>query len=153
MTEDIIFPDRNSLDEIEEGDLLRPKFDEKGLIPCIVQDVENREILMFAYMNKTALQTSIRTGLAHFYSRSRKKQWKKGEQSGNFQRIVSLQIDCDQDCILIKVKIEGGASCHLGYRSCFFRELGDVSEKMDFKLNFIEREKVFNPEEVYKKNN
>ena len=97
MTEDIIFPDRNSLDEIEEGDLLRPKFDEKGLIPCIVQDVENREILMFAYMNKTALQSSIRTGLAHFYSRSRKKQWKKGEQSGNFQRIVSLQIDCDQE--------------------------------------------------------
>ncbi len=153
MTEDKTFPARGSIEEIEEGALLQPKFDEKGLIPCIAQDAETNEILMFAYMNDTALQASISTGLAHYYSRSRNKLWKKGEQSGNFQRIVSLQIDCDQDCVLIKVNVDGGASCHIGYRSCFFRELGTLSDDTDFKLNFVEKEKVFDPEKVYKKNN
>ena len=153
MTEDKTFPARGSIEEIEEGALLQPKFDEKGLIPCIVQDADSGEILMFAYMNSTALQASISTGLAHYYSRSRNKLWKKGEQSGNFQRIVSLLIDCDQDCVLIKVKIDGGASCHLGYRSCFFRGVEDLSENTDFKLDFTEKEKVFDPKKVYKKNN
>jgi len=153
MTEDKKFPARGSIEEIEGGELLQPKFDEKGLIPCIAQDADSGEILMFGYRNDTALQASISTGLAPYYSRSRNKLWKKGEQSGHYQRIVSLQIDCDQDCVLIKIKIEGGASCHLGYRSCFFRGLGDLSEKTDFKLDFIEKEKVFDPNDVYKKKN
>lgn len=153
MTENKTFPARGSIEEVEEGELLQPKFDEKGLIPCIAQDADSGEILMFAYMNDTALQASIGTGLAHYYSRSRNKLWKKGEQSGHYQRIVSLQIDCDQDCVLIKIKIEGGASCHLGYRSCFFRGLEDLSENTDYKLDFIEKEKVFDPNDVYKKKN
>ncbi len=149
MTEDKIFPTRGSIEEAEEGDLLQLKFDENGLIPCITQDAESNEILMFAYINETALSACISTGLAHYYSRSRKKLWKKGEQSGYIQRIVSLNIDCDQDCILLKVKVEGGASCHLGYRSCFFRELETLSDDTDFKLNFIEKEKIFDPSKVY----
>lgn len=149
MTEDIIFPARGKIEEIEEGELLQPKFDENGLIPCIAQDADSGDILMFAYMNDTALRACIDTGVAYYYSRSRKKLWKKGEQSGNIQRVVSLQIDCDQDCILIKVKVDGGASCHLGYRSCFFRALDDFSDNTNFKLNFVEKEKVFDPDDVY----
>ncbi len=141
---------RGSLEEFEEGNQLQPKFDENGLIPCITQDAETGEVLMMGFMNDEALSASIRTELAHYYSRSRKKLWKKGEESGLFQHIQALLIDDDQDCVLIKVRVDGGASCHVGYRSCFFRQLTKLSPETDFKLTFLESEKVFDPKKVYK---
>lgn len=148
----LAFPPRGSLEEFEEGHQLQPKFDAKGIIPCITQDAETLEVLMLGYMNQDALSKSIQTGLAHYYSRSRQKLWKKGEESGLFQHIQSLLIDDDQDCVLLKVKVDGGASCHVGYRSCFFRQLTNCSAKTDFHLTFLEKEKVFNPQKVYKHN-
>ena len=109
------------------------------LVPAIVQDAESGEVLMLAYMNREALAKTLETGKAHFWSRSRKKLWLKGESSGHFQKVVEARIDCDQDAILLKVVQEGGA-CHTGYRSCFYRDLeGNVVG-----------EKVFDPEEVYR---
>ena len=143
------FPSRGTLEQIEEGNQLQPKFDENGLIPCITQDAETQEVLMLGFMNAEALGACIQTGLAHYYSRSRQKLWKKGEESGLFQHIQSLIIDDDQDCVLLKVKVDGGASCHVGYRSCFFRELNELSPQTDFSLTFLEKQKVFDPQKVY----
>ncbi|MCS7180986.1 MAG: phosphoribosyl-AMP cyclohydrolase [bacterium] len=117
------------------------KFDEKGLILSIVQDL-NGEILMVAYMDKEALEKTLKTGKMHYYSRSRKKLWLKGEQSGNFQYFKEIYIDCDGDALLFKVEQKGGA-CHEGYYSCFFRKF----ENGEFK---IVKEKIFEPKEVYK---
>ena len=97
------------------------KFDEKGLIPAIIQDYKNNEVLMVAYMNKQALRKTISTRKAHFYSRSRKKLWLKGESSGNIQSVKDIYFDCDMDCLLIKVS-QKVAACHIGYRSCFYRK-------------------------------
>ena len=109
------------------------------LVPAIVQDAESGEVLMLAYMNREALAKTLETGKAHFWSRSRKKLWLKGESSGHFQKVVEARIDCDQDAILLKVVQVGGA-CHTGYRSCFYRDLeGNVVG-----------EKVFDPDEVYR---
>lgn len=121
------------------------KFDTNGLIPAIVQDYNDNKVLMVAYMNKEAFLKTIETKKAHFYSRSRKKLWMKGEESGNVQIVKEILIDCDNDCILLKVEQIGGASCHTGYRSCFFRKLTD---KSGFKI--VEK-KIFDPEKVYKK--
>jgi len=124
--------------------MIELKFDDKGLIPAIVQDYKTNEVLMVAYMNKESFEKTVKDKKACFYSRSRQKLWFKGESSGNVQEVKSIYIDCDQDCILIKVKQIGGAACHTGYRSCFYRELkGD-------KLVVI-GEKIFDPEKVYKK--
>jgi phosphoribosyl-AMP cyclohydrolase len=109
------------------------------LVPAIVQDARSGEVLMLAYMNQEALAKTLETGKAHYWSRSRKKLWLKGETSGHFQRVVEARIDCDQDAILLKVEQEGGA-CHMGYRSCFYRDL-------DGK---VVGEKVFDPDEVYR---
>ena len=147
--EPLSFPKRGSLIEFEEGAQLQPKFDGDGLIPCITQDAETLEVLMLGFMNREALSESIRTGLAHYYSRSRKKLWKKGEESGLFQHIQALLIDDDQDCVLLRVKVDGGASCHVGYRSCFFRQLTRMGTNTDFHLTFLEDEKVFDPTKVY----
>ncbi len=98
------------------------KFNEAGLVPVIIQDYETNEILMQAYMNKESLKISLKTGITHFYSRSRKKLWKKGESSGHIQEIKEIFLDCDGDCLLIKVK-QNVAACHTGYKSCFFRQL------------------------------
>ncbi len=119
------------------------KFNEQGLIPAIVQDAESNEVLMMAYMNKVALEKTFETGYTHFYSRSRKKQWKKGESSGHVQAVKEILIDCDLDTILIKV-IQTGGACHMGYRTCFFREITGNLE--DLK---IVKEKVFDPDKVY----
>ena len=140
------FPARTDKTEIEEGLLLQPKFDADGLIPCIATDVHNNEVLMFAFMNEEALHHTIETGKATYYSRSRKKLWIKGEESGNFQFVKELRTDCDQDVILLKVDIGDGAACHTGYRSCFYRKLGS-----GLKLELAEKEKRFDPNEVYKK--
>jgi phosphoribosyl-AMP cyclohydrolase len=116
------------------------KFSEGGLIPVIVQDTKTRNILMMAYANEEAVRLTDTTGYAHYYSRSRKKLWKKGEESGHFQRVVKIFVDCDEDCLIYEVE-QTGAACHTGYRSCFFRTLdGEITG-----------EKVFDPEKVYGK--
>ena len=104
---------------------------------------------MVGVMNAEAFALTIDTGEAHYWSRSRQKLWRKGEQSGLVQHVVRLLIDDDQDCILLQVQIDGGASCHVGYRSCFFRALKQCNSETDFSLEFIEKEKVFDPLKVY----
>jgi len=120
------------------------KFDEKGLIPAIAQDAAGGEVLMVAWMNREALEKTIETGLAHYWSRSRARLWFKGESSGHTQKVAEVRTDCDGDVLLIKVEQTGGA-CHTGYRSCFYRLRaadGGVSE---------DGEKLFDPDQVYKK--
>ena len=115
-----------------------------GLVPAVVQDIGTGKVLMLAYMDKDAWEKTIDTGKATYYSRSRGKSWTKGEESGNTQTVKEIFIDCDKDTVLLKVKQVGGAACHLGYNSCFFRKLEDGELK-------IVEERVFDPEEVYKK--
>jgi phosphoribosyl-AMP cyclohydrolase len=129
--------------EIEEGLELSPKFDANGLITAIAQDAKTGQILMAAYMNKEALDLTISTGRATFYSRSRKKLWTKGEESGHFQKVEQILVDCDQDCIVLKVSVDAG-QCHTGRQSCFYRQVEGG------KLKFI-AEKVYDPKQVYKK--
>jgi phosphoribosyl-AMP cyclohydrolase len=120
------------------------KFDAAGLIPAVVQDAANGEVLMVAWMNREAVEKTFETGLAHYYSRSRKQQWLKGESSGHTQAVKEVRTDCDSDVLLVKVEQQGGA-CHVGYRSCFFRlrtAEGGTSE---------DGQKLFDPDEVYKK--
>ena len=146
----IVFGNRNSVEEVEEGNKLQPKFDEKGLIPAITVDDGSKEILMHGYMNKEALKLSIETKNAHYWSRSRQSIWKKGEKSGLNQKIKKIRIDDDQDCIILFVELKGlKASCHVGYKSCFYRELQSNDSKFSDTLVFIEKEKVFDPEKVY----
>jgi phosphoribosyl-AMP cyclohydrolase len=116
-----------SAPDLEETLELRPRFDAAGLISAIVQDATDGTVLMFAHMNAEALQKTRETDLIHFYSRSRAKLWKKGETSGETFRVVELLIDCDQDCLLIKVTAEGkGLACHTGRRSCFYRRVTTI---------------------------
>jgi len=145
----IKFPARGSLLEIEEGTQLQPKFDERGLIPCVTQDADTREVLMVGVMNAEALALTLATREAHYWSRSRQKLWRKGEQSGLVQCVEHVLVDDDQDCMLLRVRIKGGASCHVGYRSCFFREVEQLGPSPDFALKFLEKEKVFDPAQVY----
>ena len=130
----------------EESFEFTPKFDDKGLIPVIAQDSETGQILMVAFMNREALELTIKTGYATYFSRSRKKLWKKGQDSGHVQKVEQILVDCDQDCLVLKVLVDAG-QCHLGYQSCFYRALKKGSTE---KLKFI-AEKVYNPREVYKK--
>lgn len=115
-----------------------------SLVPVIVQDYRSREVLMLAYMDREAWQKTQKTGKAHYYSRSRQKIWLKGEESGHFQEVKNALIDCDNDTVLLLVRQLGGGACHMGYRSCFFRE----KAKEDWR---IVGKKTFKPEEVYKK--
>ena len=115
-----------------------------GLVPVIVQDYQSRDVLMVAYMNEEAWEKTKETGKAHYYSRSRNGPWFKGEESGNFQEVKDVFIDCDNDTILLQVNQIGGAACHEGYRSCFFRK----ESNGDWK---VIAERVFDPQEVYKK--
>lgn len=148
---------RSSVEQVEEGSELSPKFDENGLIPCVTQHAETREVLMFAFMNAEALEATLSTGLAHYWSRSRQKLWKKGESSGMMQQVKRVLIDDDQDCVVLEVSLTaptaggGEASCHLGYRSCFYRsvEIGKVSSGVARTLRFVESEKAFDPKAVY----
>lgn len=113
--------------ELENEGPLTPKFDDKGLITAIAQDAADDQIVMLAHMNDEALARTIETGIAHYYSRSRQTLWKKGETSGNVQKVVSIHVDCDQDAVLLKVDIKGdGTACHTGRKSCFYRKV-DIS--------------------------
>lgn len=123
--------------------MLAPDFaKEGGLIPVIAQDIETGEVLMLAYMNEEAWELTQQTGFAHYYSRSRQKLWKKGESSGHVQEVKEIRLDCDADCILLKIKQHGGAACHTGFRSCFYRVLRDGG--------FVEEgQRVFDPQTKY----
>ena len=126
--------------------MIKLDFSKCELIPAIAQDAETSEILMMAYINKEAWEETLRTSRATYWSRSRNELWKKGESSGHFQEVKEILVDCDNDTVIFKIIQHGGAACHKGYRSCFFRK---VSE--DKKELIITGEKVFNPEDVYKK--
>ena len=128
----------------EEGVEFIPKFDDNGLIPAIAQDARTGQILMVAYMNRQALDATIQTGYATYFSRSRRQLWKKGQQSGHLQKVEQILVDCDQDCLILKVTVDAG-QCHVGYQSCFYRALKKNTDK---KLDFI-AEKVFDPKEIY----
>lgn len=124
MGPDNSFPVAASTQELEHGDRFTPRFDENGLIPAICTDAGSGEVVMFAWMNAQALAATLETGQAHFYSRSRKKLWKKGEESGNVLAIRELATDCDQDVIWMKVDVTGaGKACHTGARTCFYRRV------------------------------
>jgi phosphoribosyl-AMP cyclohydrolase len=133
--------------EIEEGSRFVPKFDANGLITCIVTDAESGFLLMVAHMNAEALERTILTGDAWFYSRSRQALWKKGETSGHGQRVVEMRIDCDQDAVWIKVEQQGPGACHTGRRSCFYRVV-PVGKPGAVTLAF-EGDKTFDPTSVY----
>lgn len=136
----------NTPEKIEYTTEFNPKFDDKGLITAISQDAETGQVLMVAYMNREALELTIKTKKATFYSRSRKKLWKKGEQSGHMQNVEQILTDCDQDCIILKVRVNAG-QCHAGYQSCFYRALKSGA---DDELEFV-AEPVYDPDETYGK--
>jgi phosphoribosyl-AMP cyclohydrolase len=120
------FPTATTTAELERGSVLAPKFDASGLIAAIATDARSGEVLMLAWMNAEALQATLETGEAHYFSRSRNALWKKGETSGQVQKLVELRVDCDQDAVLLKVDVQGdGGACHVGFRSCFYRVVED----------------------------
>lgn len=130
---------------MESKDLSRPDFEKCGeLLPVIAQDAETGEVLMMAYMNEEAYKETLATGRAVYFSRSRQKLWRKGEESGNVQMVKEIFIDCDRDTLLLKVEQIGGAACHEGYKSCFFRQVTPEGLK-------VIGQRVFDPKEVYKK--
>jgi phosphoribosyl-AMP cyclohydrolase len=145
-----LFANRVSIEQVEEGAELAPKFDRDGLIPCVTTDYGSGELLMHGYMNAQALEKTIATGEAHYWSRSRKVLWHKGATSGLVQKVRDLLIDDDQDCVWLRVDVGGdGASCHVGYRSCFYRRVPVGASEGPVKLEFTEKDKVFDPQAVY----
>lgn len=142
------FADPNTLDHeaIEEGTLFAPKFDAHGLVTAVAQEAGSNRVLMVAHMNAEALRLTIETGEAHYYSRSRQKLWKKGESSGEIQKLVEMRTDCDQDVVLMLVEQTGrGAACHTGRKSCFYRIVEDAAT-----LRQTGEPRLFDPAEVYK---
>jgi len=149
--EPIRFSKRESVRQVEEGEQLAPKFDERGLIPVVTTDYASGELLMQGYMNAEALRKTIELGEAVYYSRSRQALWHKGATSGLVQKVKEMRIDDDQDCVWLRVDVAGGASCHVGYRSCFYRRIpvGEQARDKGLQLEFTETEKVFDPQDVY----
>lgn len=146
----IRFEARTSVEQVEEGHDLAPKFDRDGLIACVTTDATSGEVLMLGYMNREALEKTILTGEAHYWSRSRQVLWHKGATSGLVQRVVEMRIDDDQDAVWLRVALSAGphadpASCHVGYRSCFYRTV----ELKTGKIGYAETEKTFDPKQVY----
>ena len=147
-----MFKKRDNIKEVEEGKYLSPKFDENGLIPVITTDFQTGDILMHGYMNDEALKETIETKEVHYWSRSRKKIWRKGQVSGFVQIVKEIRIDDDQDSVWLSVDIGNGASCHVGYRSCFYRSipLGKIKNEEELEMEFKEKKKIFDPKKVYK---
>ena len=143
------FEKRKSIEQVEESTELAPKFDENGLIPVVTTDFSSGEVLMQGFMNEEALKKTISLGEAVYFSRSRQALWHKGKTSGLIQKIKEIRIDDDQDCVWLRVDVKGGASCHVGYRSCFYRSIPMDNDKSKVVLKFEEDEKVFDPNEVY----
>jgi phosphoribosyl-AMP cyclohydrolase len=146
----VIYP-RTSIEQVEEGQQLALRFDEKGLVPCVTTDAASGEVLMLGYMNREAFTLTVVTGEAHYWSRSRQTLWHKGRTSGLAQKVIEMRIDDDQDAVWLRVQVAGsGASCHVGYRSCFYRQItvGPAAHP-DRALVFAESAKTFEPHEVY----
>jgi len=143
------FARRTSVEQVEEGKHLAPKFDENGFLPVVTTDAATGDVLMMGVMNEEALLKTIQTGEAHYWSRSRKCLWHKGATSGLIQKVVDMRIDDDQDAVWLRVTVEGGASCHVGYRTCFYRTVPTKVEDSPVELRFTETEKTFDPIEVY----
>jgi phosphoribosyl-AMP cyclohydrolase len=146
----LVFEPRTSVEQVEEGVQLAPRFDAQGLITCVTTDADTGDVLMVGYMDAEALAHTIRGGEAHYYSRSRQVLWHKGATSGLLQRVVEMRIDDDQDAVWLRVRLQAGthsppASCHVGYRSCFYRAI-DPATAM---LRFVEDGKTFDPQRVY----
>ena len=147
---DIVFKKRVSVEEVEEGFSFQPKFDSNGLIPVITIEFQTNQVLMHGYSDEEALRLTMSTKKAHYFSRSRQQIWKKGEKSGLFQNLKQIKIDDDQDCLIYYVSLEGKkASCHVGYKSCFYRKLTFKDGKFRAELEFTENEKIFDPIKVY----
>jgi len=148
---EIGFAARRSIEQVEEGNELAPKFDRDGLMPVVTTDVGSGELLMHGYMNDEALRLTIQSGQAHYWSRSRQCLWHKGATSGFVQHVQEMFIDDDQDTVWLRVRVDGGASCHVGYRSCFYRKVpvGAPVGEEPVKLEFCESELVFDPKTVY----
>ena len=142
------FHPRTSIEQVEEGHELAPKFDKDGLITCVTTSAKDGELLMVGYMNEEALKKTIETGEAHYYSRSRQTLWHKGATSGLVQRVTEMRIDDDQDAVWLRVEIPGDASCHVGYRSCFYRAIPTGTTQAE-PLKFTEDKKMFDPKKVY----
>ena len=152
MSKPSVFPAPLSKTESEEGAVFAPRFDADGLLPVVATSAATGEVLMFAYMNAEALARTIETSEAHYWSRSRGRLWRKGEESGNTQRVVEMRIDCDQDAIWLKVEQQGkDAACHTGRKSCFYRgvPLG-ASLGGGVSLRFVDAERQFDPQTVYR---
>lgn len=151
MTQSSYFADRISIEQVEEGHELAPKFDEHGLLPVVTTSAKDGEVLMLGYMNQEALEKTIETGEAHYYSRSRQILWHKGASSGLVQKVVEMRIDDDQDAVWLRVDVAGNeASCHVGYRSCFYRSVPtEYNDNKPAPLTYEESEKTFDPLEVY----
>ena len=147
-----MFKKRDNIKEVEEGRYLAPKFDQNGLIPVVTTDIQTGDILMHGYMNDEALKKTIETKEAHYWSRSRKKIWHKGQISGFVQKVKEVRIDDDQDSVWLSVDIGNGASCHVGYRSCFYRSipLGKIKNTQELEMEFKEKKKKFDPKKIYK---
>jgi phosphoribosyl-AMP cyclohydrolase len=135
--------------DVEEGLTLRPKFDAAGLVTCVTTDAGTGEVLMVAHMNDEALRKTIASGEAWYFSRSRAALWRKGESSGHVQRVVEMRVDCDQDAVWIRVEQAGGAACHTGRHSCFYRAV-TTGEGKAAQLSFVNADRVFDPAKVYR---
>ena len=146
---EIKFEQRKTIEQVEESTELAPKFDQDGLIPVVTTDFNSGEVLMQGYMNEEAFKKTISFGEAVYYSRSRKTLWHKGKTSGLVQKIKEIRIDDDQDSVWLRVNVHGGASCHVGYRSCFYRSVPFGKSGSSVVLRFEEKEKVFDPKKVY----
>ena len=144
-----MFAARVSVEQVEEGNELAPKFDAQGLIPAVTTSAKDGEVLMVGYMNREALARTIETGEAHYFSRSRQVLWRKGATSGLVQKVVELRVDDDQDAVWLRVDVVGDASCHVGYRSCFYRSVPVGKVAGPIELAFEEKARTFDPLEVY----
>jgi phosphoribosyl-AMP cyclohydrolase len=148
VTQSISFPTQGSTAEVEEGLNFTPKFDAGGLVTAVATDVASGDVLMVAHMNAEALRKTIESGEAWYYSRSRRKLWKKGETSGHVQRVIELRTDCDQDAVWLKVEQHGSGACHTGRRSCFYRAV-PLGQTGSVKLELRDAGKAFDPDAVY----
>ena len=146
---EVVFEKRKSVEQIEESTELAPKFDDNGIIPVVTTDYSSGEVLMQGYMNEEAFKKTIERGEGVYFSRSRNTLWHKGKTSGLIQNVKEIRIDDDQDSVWLRVDVIGGASCHVGYRSCFYRSIPLGDNKTKIVLQFEEKEKVFDPKKVY----
>ena len=147
-----MFKKRENVAAIEEGKLLSPKFDNDGLIPVVTTDCKTGEVLMVGYMNSEAFKKTIETKEAHYWTRTRREVWHKGQTSAFKQKVIEIRIDDDQDSIWLNVDIGDGSSCHVGYKSCFYRSipLGKIKNTQNIEMDFTEKEKKFDPIKIYK---